>query len=79
MLPVTSGDLVFSVAPENEPNVPDRQGEVRPRFRYEETDPERTSRSTPDLKKGSLSIPNDPTPPGEPQPSRQLDDDDDDT
>ena len=80
MLPVTSTDLVFSVAPENEPNMPDRQGEARPRPSYEETDSEGTLRSenTPDFGKGSLSTYNDPTPSGEPQPSRRSDNDDDD-
>lgn len=70
---------MFSVAPENEPSASDRQGEARPRPSYEETDSEGTLRSenTPDLGKGSLSIHNDPTPPGEPQPSRRSDDDDD--
>ena len=54
MLPVTSTDLVFSVAPGNEPNVPDRQGETRPRPRYEESDSEGTSsENSPDLGKES--------------------------
>jgi len=80
LLPVTSTGLVFSVTTGNEPNVPDRQGETRPRPRYEETDWEGTSKSenTPNLGMRSLSVPNHPTPPGEPQPSRQSDNDEDD-
>lgn len=80
MLPVTSADLVFSAAPGNEPEMFDRQGETRPGPRYEETDLEGTLRSgdTPDFGKGSLSIPDDPTPPGESQPNRRLDSDGDD-
>jgi len=81
VLPVTSADLVFSAAPGNEPEMFDRrQGETRPGPRYEETDSGGTLRSgdTPDFGKGSLSIPNGPTPPGESQPNRRLDSDGDD-
>jgi hypothetical protein len=74
VLPVTSTDLVFGEAPSHEPNVPDRQS-GRPR--YEMTDSEGTlkNENAPNMGRESLSIHNDPTLTGEPQHSRQSDDD----
>jgi hypothetical protein len=59
MLPVTSADLVFGVAPRNGPHMPDRQGGTRagPSYR-EDADSEDTLKngSTSALGKGSRSM-----------------------
>ena len=73
VLPVDSTDLVFSVAPGDGLEVPDRWVETRPRPRYEKTDSEGTptDENSPDPRKRSLPTPNETMPPGGPQPNRR--------
>ena len=70
---------MFGVVPGNGSHVLDRQGETRPGPRYEETDSEDVLRNgnTPDFGKRSLSILDDHTGSGGPQPTRRPGDDDD--
>lgn len=77
MLPVTSADLVFGAVHRNDPHVPDRQGETGREPRCEDADSEDTLRngSTSAFGKGSTSILDDPTLPGDPQSSRRSDND----
>lgn len=74
MLPVASGDLLFSAASGHEAGVPDRLGEMVPGYGGINSGDVPRNRDTQDMGKRSLSVPDADISPGEPQDAKESDD-----